>query len=78
MGNRIAYSYQLTDVAATGSKLYTPFKKITGYLINTTSPATSEITVAANTESTGKFGQATLTFACDATSQGYIIVVGLL
>ena len=79
MGNRIAYSYKLDNVQTTGSILYTPFKKITGYLINTTSPATSEITVASNTESPGGNGkQAYLTFAADAESQGHVIVVGLL
>ena len=77
-GNRIAYVYHLTNVQTTGSTLYTPFKKITGYMIETISPNTSAITVAANSESTGRFGQASLQFAVDAESQGDIIVVGLL
>lgn len=79
-GNRIAYQYHLANVQTTGSKLYTPFKKITGYIIETTSPNTSAITVTANTETTGIEGQgeAYLTFAADAESQGDIIVVGLL
>ena len=79
MGNRIAYQYSLTNVQTTGSILRTPFKKITGYLIETTSPATNDITVTANTDMTGGTGtQATLQFAADAESQGEIIVVGLL
>lgn len=79
MGNRSAYLYDLTNVQITGSILRTPFKKITGYLIECTSPATNTITVAANTEASGGTGnQATLTFAADAESQGDIIVVGLL
>lgn len=78
MGNRAGYQYSLANVQTTGSKLYTPFKKITGYLIETTSPNTSAITVATNAESTGQFGQAVLTFAADAESQGRITVVGLL
>lgn len=78
MGNRIAYQYSLSNVQTTGSKLYTPFKKITGYLIETTSPATSAITVATNQESTGHGSTSYLQFAVDAESQGNIIVVGLL
>lgn len=78
MGNRAAYQYTLTNVQTTGSKLYTPFKKITGYLIETTSPNTCAITVTANTEAQGHGTQAYLTFAADAESQGKIIVVGLL
>ncbi len=79
MGNRIAYQYKLENVQTTGSKLYTPFKKITGYLIETSSPATSCITVVSNTDKAGGQGkQAYLTFAADAESQGEIIVVGLL
>lgn len=78
MGNRIAYQYGLTNVQTTGSKLYTPFKKITGYLIETTDPATSDITVASNTDRTGSGTTAYLTFAADAESDGDIIVVGLL
>jgi len=78
MGNRIGYLYKLVDVATTGSKITTPFKKITGYMIQNISPNTSSITVTANTESTGPGKKASLTFAADATSQGYIIVVGLI
>ena len=78
MGNRVAYIYKLTNVQTTGSKLYTPFKKVTGYLIETTSPNTSCITVTSNADSTGKYGQAILTFAADAESQGSILVTGLL
>ena len=80
MGNRIAYQYSLTNVQTTGSKLRTPFKKITGYLIETTDPATNDITVSANTEARGTPGQgeAFLTFVADAESQGDIIVVGLM
>ena len=78
MGNRIAYQYSLTNVQATGSKLYTPFKKITGYLIETTSPATAAITVATNSEARGHGIASYLEFAVDAEAQGAIIVVGLL
>ena len=78
MGNRAAYQYILVNVQTTGSKLYTPFKKITGYLIETTAPNTSAITVVANTETPGGVGASSLTFAADAESQGDIIVVGLL
>ena len=79
-GNRIAYQYKLDNVQATGSILYTPFKKVTGYLIETTSPATAQITVATNAIAPGGNGQgqATLTFAVGAEAQGDIIVVGLL
>ena len=78
-GNRRAYQWKLTNVQATGSILYTPFKKITGYLIETTDPLTSAITVATNTESAGGNCKcASLTFAANAESQGDIIVVGLL
>lgn len=80
MGNRIAYQYSLTNVQTTGSKLRTPFKKITGYLIETTSPNTSTINVATNTDSRGGegAGEGFLTFVATAESQGDIIVVGLL
>ena len=78
MGNRVAYLYDLTNVQTTGSKLYTPFKKITGYLITTTDPQTSEITVASKTEAQGEGTESYLTFAADAESDGNIIVVGLL
>ena len=78
MGNRIAYLYKLVDVATTGSVLITPFKKITGYLIQNVSPNTSSITADGVTETTGPGSRAAITFAADATSQGYIIVVGLL
>ena len=78
MGNRIAYQFDLTNVQTTGSILRTPFKKITGYLIETTDPATNTITVTANTERTADNNESTLTFAADAESQGEIIVVGLL
>lgn len=78
MGNRAAYKYTLANVQTTGSVLHTPFKKITGYLIETTSPNTADITVATNTEEAGHGTCATLTFAVDAEAQGGIIVVGLL
>ena len=79
MGNRVAYVYELTDVQTSGSILYTPFKKITTYLIETIDPATSTITVSSNTEATGGTGNgAYLTFTADAESDGRIIVVGLL
>ena len=78
MGNRIAYQYSLANVQATGSNLYTPFKKITGYLIETISPATAAITVATNNEAQGHGTCAWLGFAVDAEAQGEIIVVGLL
>ena len=78
-GNRSAYQWKLTNVQTTGSILYTPFKKITGYLIETTSPATAAITVASNTPTSGGTGScAYLTFAVDSEAQGDIIVVGLL
>ena len=80
MGNRVAYQYSLTDVAATGSKLYTPFKKITGYMIEENATGTSFINVASNTESNGTTNpEAFLTFASTAgTEDGEILVVGLL
>ena len=78
MGNRSAYQYSLANVQTTGSKLYTPFKKITGYLIETTSPNTAAITVASNVESQGHGFTSYLQFAVDAEAQGDIIVVGLL
>lgn len=78
MGNRIAYQFSLVNVQTTGSNLYTPFKKITGYLIETTSPATAAITVASNNQSQGHGTCAFLGLAVDAEAQGSIIVVGLL
>lgn len=78
MGNRTAYVYSLTNVQTSGSKLYTPFKKITGYLIETTSPNTSTINVASNTDCQGKSTESYLTFAATAESQGRITVVGLM
>ena len=78
MGNRRGYLYKLTNVQITGSKLTTPFRKITGYMTQNVSPNTSSITVAAQTEHSGSGTKASLTFAADAESQGYIIVVGLL
>ncbi len=78
MGNRIAYTFDLVDVQTTGSRLYTPFKKITGYLPETTSPGTSEITITRNVESQGHGITSFLQFAADAQSQGKILVVGLL
>jgi hypothetical protein len=78
MGNRAAYQFKLTNVQTTGSKLYTPFKKITGYIITTTDPATSEITVVTRADTTRGCQESALTFAANAESQGNIIVVGLL
>ena len=80
MGNRVAYQYSLTDVAAAGSNLYTPFKKITGYLINETATGTSFINVSANTESNGGTNpQAYLTLKSNAgTEDGEILITGLL
>lgn len=81
LGNRAAYLYTLVNVQTSGSKLYTPFKKILGYFPpETTSPNTSTINVAANTPSRGGTGNndAFLTFAATAESQGNIIVWGLL
>ena len=78
VGNRIGYFYDLANVQTTGSILYTPFKKITTYLPETTSPSTNTITVVTNTEGKGHGIPAKLTFAADAESQGKIIVVGLL
>ncbi len=77
IGNRIGYTYKLANVQTTGSILRTPFKKITGYLPETTSPGTSEITIVTNKEGTPG-SPAALTFAADAESQGFILVVGLL
>ncbi len=77
MGNRAAYIYKLANVQTTGSILRTPFKKITGYLPETTSPGTSEITIVTNKEGTPG-SPAALTFAADGESQGDILVVGLL
>lgn len=82
-GNRIGYIFALTDVQTTGSTLYTPFKKITGYMIETASSTTAAgattINVASNTESAGPSTQAYLTFASGAAdADGTITVVGLL
>ncbi len=77
MGNRAAYTFSLANVQTTASILRTPFKKITGYLIETTSPGTSNITVVTNKEGTPG-SPAALTFAADTESQGNILVVGLL
>jgi len=77
-GNRIAYTYRLANVQTTGSILRTPFKKITGYLIQNTTLATSSITVTANTEKSASNNEATLTFASDAEASADILVVGLL
>lgn len=78
-GNRVAYQFNLVNVQTSGSRLHTPFKKITGYLIETTSPQTSTIAVATNSPTSGGNGScATLIFKATAESQGEIIVVGLL
>lgn len=79
MGNRIAYQYTLTNVNTDSSSiLYTPFKKITGQLIQKTSTAGSTIIVVATAEKTKDNKQATLTFDTDVESNGEILVVGLL
>ena len=78
LGNRAGYVFKLTNVQTTGSVLHTPFKKITGYLIETTSPGTSQINVADNQPSTGRGVTARLTFAAGAEAQGFILVTGLL
>lgn len=77
-GNRVAYTYALTDVQTTGSVLRTPFKKITGYLVENVETATHALTIVANTERTSANNEATLTFAVDAESNHEILVVGLL
>lgn len=77
-GNRAGYIYSLTNVQTSGSKLYTPFKKVTGYMIETTSPNTSCINVAVNQPSLGHGLGSYLQFAAGAESQGEITVVGLL
>ena len=53
LGNRRGYIFDLTNVQTTGSVLHTPFKKVTGYLIETSSPGTSQITVSSNDDATG-------------------------
>jgi len=78
IGNRIGYSYSLANVQTTGSKLYTPFKKITGYLPETTSLATSTIAVATNQDVKAGVPEAYLEFKATAECSGNIIVVGLL
>lgn len=77
MGNRIGYIYKLVDVQTTGSKLTTPFKKITGVLMQTLSPVTNDITWS-QVDKTGPGTRASLTFVADAESQGYCVIVGLL
>ena len=78
MGNRVAYLYKLVNVQTTGSKIRTPFKKITYYDIETTSPATADITVTSNADKTSTNKEAVLTLAVDAEAQGNALVVGLL
>lgn len=83
LGNRIGYLYSLTDVQTTGSVLYTPFKKITGYLIETASSATaagtSTINVASTADAQGNGITSSITFASGAAdADGRILVVGLL
>ena len=78
LGNRRAFIYKLTDVQTSGSKLFTPFKKITGYAFNTTS-ATTPIAVAKNQEATGPGTTAYLELVVDANDiDGFVFVVGLL
>src|SRR3990167_4170666 len=77
MGNKAAYQFTLVNVQTSGSILHTPFKKIEGYLIETTSPGTSQINVAANAEANGPGTCARLTFAAAAEAQGSIIITGL-
>ena len=77
MGNRTAYIYKLTDVATTGSVIHTPFRKITGYLPQQVTPITSTIAVTSKTEKRGSTA-AKLNLIATATSQGYMIVVGLM
>lgn len=79
MGNRVAYTYRLTNVNEDSTSiLRTPFKKITGYLFEKTSTAGSTIIVVANNERTSANNEATLTLDTDTESSGEILVVGLL
>ena len=77
MGNRVAYVYKLKDVATSGSVIHTPFRKITGVLMQTLSPVTSDITFSIS-ERTGPGTRAKVSLTADATSQGYCTIVGLL
>lgn len=77
MGNKRGYLYILTDVQTTGSILYTPFKKITGLMIETETGDNS-ITVSSISEG-GPSSVAAITFMCDdADADGRIWVWGLL
>jgi len=80
MGNRIAIKYALTDVQDDSSSvLRTPFKKVTGYLIENEGTAASTIRVVATTERTPANNESTLTLdAGSANDEGSIVVVGLL
>jgi len=80
MGNRAAYRFKLTDVQDDStSVLRTPFKKITGWLIENISEAATTIRVVTNTEKTATNNQALLTLdAGTDNDDGNIIVVGLL
>ena len=79
MGNRIAYQYSLTDVQDDSTSiLRTPFKKITGYLIEGTTTATTTIRVASNNEGVpGSPANLTLDAGTD-NDEGQIMVWGLL
>ena len=83
MGNRIAYVYTLTDVQTTGSTIHTPFKKITGYLVETASSITgagaTTIAVASTTLGDGNGTCAKVNLKSGATdADGKITVMGLL
>ena len=79
MGNRKAYLYTLTNVQTDSTSIvYTSFKKITGYLIQTNTNATSSIVVESNTPSSGKSKCAYLTLDSGAEASGEILIVGLL
>ena len=83
VGNRVGYKYTLTDVQTSGSKIHTPFKKILGQLPETSSLATSTISMASSTDAYASAAMekngAIATLQCGANDMdGSIIIVGLL
>jgi len=79
MGNRIGYMYSLKDVQDDSTSIVrTPFKKITGYMIEGITTAATTIRVVTNTEGVpGNPAHLTLDAGTD-NDEGNILVWGLM
>ena len=80
LGNRRAYRVTFTDATTDGTSIiYTPFKKVTGIMVEETSTGTSFVKFS-TTETTGGTGAtATITLTSAAgTEDGSLLITGLL